>query len=81
MRLPADTILFHLTRMTHMALSCVGCGMCTSGCPSDLPVGAVFRSISQRLQHTFSYLPGRDVDEALPMVTFEEDEWMEVGED
>ena len=26
-RLPADTMLFHLTRLNHMVLSCVGCGM------------------------------------------------------
>ena len=80
-RLPADTMLFHLTRLNHMVLSCVGCGMCTSGCPSDLPVGAVFRAIGQQVQDVFDYVPGRSVDESLPLITFREDEWMEVGEE
>jgi formate dehydrogenase subunit beta len=80
-RLPADTMLFHLTRLNHMVLSCVGCGMCTSNCPSDLLVGRVFRSIGQQVQAAFDYEPGRSVDEPLPLVTFREDEWAEVGEE
>ncbi|NLF01751.1 MAG: formate dehydrogenase [Anaerolineales bacterium] len=80
-RLPADTMLFHLTRLNHMALSCIGCGMCTSACPADLPVGRVFRAIGSQVQATFEYVPGRDVAEPLPLVTFREDEWQEVGEE
>jgi formate dehydrogenase subunit beta len=80
-RLPADTMLFHLTRLNHMVLSCVGCGMCTSDCPAELPVGLVFRAIGQEVQQAFDYVPGRNVEEPLPLVTFREDEWMEEGED
>uniref|UniRef100_UPI003299D347 hypothetical protein n=1 Tax=Salmonella enterica TaxID=28901 RepID=UPI003299D347 len=58
-----------------------GCGMCTNGCPSDLPVGLVFRAIADQLHEEFEYEPGRDPDEPLPMVTFREDEWMDVGEE
>lgn len=80
-RMPSDTMLFHLTRLNHMVLSCVGCGMCTSDCPVDLPVGAVFRAIGQETQAVFDYEPGRDVEEPLPLITFQEDEWMDVGEE
>ncbi|HET90050.1 MAG TPA: formate dehydrogenase [Chloroflexi bacterium] len=80
-RLPADTTLFHLTRLNHMVLSCVGCGMCTSDCPADLPVGLVFRAIGQQVQEVFEYVPGRSVEDPLPLITFREDEWMEVGEE
>jgi len=80
-RLPADTMLFHLTRLNHMVLSCVGCGMCTSACPADLPVGQVFRAIGQQVQGVFEYAPGHSVAEPLPLITFREDEWMEVGEE
>ncbi|MBE9507123.1 MAG: 4Fe-4S dicluster domain-containing protein [Chloroflexi bacterium] len=80
-RLPADTMLFHLTRLNHMVLSCIGCGMCTSCCPAELPVGQVFRAIGQQVQEVFDYEPGRSVEEPLPLITFREDEWEEVGEE
>jgi formate dehydrogenase subunit beta len=79
-RLPADTMLFHLTRLNHMVLSCVGCGMCTEACPAEIPVGLVFRAIGQRLQETFEYAPGRSTEQPLPLITFKADEWTEVGE-
>ena len=45
------------------------------------PVGRVFRAIGQEVQQVFDYEPGCDVEEPLPLVTFREDEWMEVGEE
>ena len=80
-RLPADTMLFHLTRLNHMVLSCVGCGMCTSDCPAELPVGRVFRAIGMQVQEAFDYVPGRSVEDPLPLVTFHEDEWSDIGEE
>jgi len=80
-RLPADTMLFHLTRLNHMALSCVGCGLCSDACPADLPVARVFRAVAQNLQELFEYVPGRNAEEPLPLITFREDEWSDVGEE
>lgn len=80
-RLPSDTMLFHLTRLNHMVLSCIGCGVCTDACPADLPVARVFRAMGQDVQAVFEYEPGRSVDEPLPLITFQEDEWTEVGEE
>jgi formate dehydrogenase subunit beta len=80
LRLPSDTMLFHLTRLNHMALSCVGCGMCTSVCPADIPVGRVFRTVGASVQAVFDYVPGFNPEQMLPLVAFKEDEWQEVGE-
>lgn len=79
-RMLGDTLLFHLTRLNHMSASCVSCGMCTSACPADIPVGAIFSAIGAKVQATFGYVPGRSVAETLPLITFQANEWTEVGE-
>jgi formate dehydrogenase subunit beta len=79
-RLPTDTLLFHLTRLNHMATSCVGCGMCESACPSELPVALIFRAVGQETQAIFDYHPGRSLEEEVPVSTFREDELTEIGE-
>jgi len=73
-RMPADTVLFHLTRLNHMVASCVGCGLCTSSCPNDLPVAILFRAVGQEVQAVFGYEPGRSLEDELPLATFREDE-------
>jgi formate dehydrogenase (coenzyme F420) beta subunit len=80
-RLMGDTLLFHMTRMNHMGASCISCGMCTSACPSDIPVGAIFSAVGGQIQAAFEYVPGRDVNETLPLITFQANEWLTVGED
>ncbi|TEU15203.1 MAG: formate dehydrogenase, partial [Anaerolineales bacterium] len=76
-RLPTDTLLFHLTRLNHMATSCVGCGMCESACPSELPVALIFRAVGQETQAIFDYHPGRSLEEEVPVATFREEELTE----
>jgi formate dehydrogenase subunit beta len=73
-RMPTDTLIFHLIRMSHMVTSCIGCGLCDSACPSRLPVATLFRSVGDRIQKMFQYVPGRDVAEVPPVATFKEDE-------
>lgn len=81
LRVPTDTLLFHVTRMNHMGTSCVGCGLCQEACPNDVPVFRLFRLIGSKVQPLFSYVPGRSVDEALPLTTFKEAEFQKVGFD
>jgi len=73
-RMPSDTLLFHLTRLSHMATSCVGCGMCDSACPSGLPVSNLFGLIGREVQGLFDYVPGRDSTEEAPVAVFKEEE-------
>ncbi|MGQ9713787.1 MAG: 4Fe-4S dicluster domain-containing protein [Anaerolineae bacterium] len=80
LRMPTDTVLFHLTRLNHMATSCVGCGMCTEACPSGISVGTVFRAVGQRVQALFDYLPGRSLEEEVPLATFREEDLRTLGE-
>ncbi len=73
-RMPTDTLLFHLIRLSHMVTSCIGCGLCDSACPNDLPVATLFRAVGHKVQGMFDYTPGRSVDDEPPVATFKEDE-------
>lgn len=79
-QMPTDTLLFQLTRLNHMVTSCVGCGMCESACPSNIPLTTIFRAVGQEVQAMFDYLPGRSLEDELPLVTFKEDELTDLGE-
>lgn len=70
--MPTDTVLFHLTRANHMGSSCVNCGQCEAACPSNIPVSAMFQVMSKKVQDLFEYVPGRDINEPLPLTTYKE---------
>jgi formate dehydrogenase subunit beta len=73
-RMPTDTMMFHIIRLSHMVTSCIGCGLCDSACPSRLPVATLFRSVGDRIQKILNYVPGRDAKEVPPVAAFREDE-------
>jgi len=80
LRLPPDTLFFHLGRLSHMSFSCVGCGQCADVCPADIPVASVFKKIGENTAALFDYVPGRDVEEDIPVMVFKEEEFKELGE-
>jgi len=79
-RMPTDTLLFHLGRMTHMGASCIGCGACEEACPSDIPLLKIFQLIGDNVQRLFDYTPGRSLEDELPPTTYREDELQWIGE-
>lgn len=74
LRLPSEVVLYHLTRLAHVGLSCVSCGMCEAYCPSDIPLTAMFAALGGEARKVFDYEPGRDPEEPLPLATFREEE-------
>ncbi len=72
--MPPDKLLFHLTRMSHVAASCVACGQCEAACPSGIPLGRIYQRISTAAQDALGYEAGRSLDDELPLTTFREDE-------
>lgn len=80
LRLPPDTVFFQIGRLTHMSFSCVGCGMCTDVCPVDISVAAIFQKTGEETSQLFDYLPGKDVEEIIPVMIFKEEEFSELGE-
>jgi formate dehydrogenase subunit beta len=76
-RVPPGTLYFHLGRMSHIGISCVACGACDDVCPVDIPIAVIFKRVSESIQDMFNYVPGKDLEEKLPLITFEKDEFTE----
>lgn len=72
-KIPTDTTMFHLTRMAHMAHACVGCGQCSSVCPSRIPVADLFITVAQNVQDHYGYTPGQDPRRPWPFLMPEAD--------
>ena len=78
-KLPTDTIFFHLGRLSHMSTSCIKCGLCSDACPKDIKVYELFHLVADETQAIFDYKPGRNLEEEAPLATFKEDELKELG--
>lgn len=85
-RIKADTadftkevLWFHLGRAYHIALLCVGCGLCGDACPRDVDVFGFFAVVSSAAQERFRYDPGKNPDEPLPLTVFKKEEFEDVG--
>jgi formate dehydrogenase subunit beta len=77
-KMPTDTVFYHITRLAHMSTACVGCGQCSNACPNDIPVMELFRTISQNTQKAFDYTPGKSIEDKPPLSVFKEEEFEEV---
>ena len=77
-KMPTDTVFYHMTRLAHMSTACIGCGQCTNACPNDIPVMELFRTVSYRTQKAFEYEPGRSIEDDPPLSVFREEELAEV---
>jgi len=77
-KMPTDTVFYHITRLAHMSTACVGCGQCSNACPNDISVMELFRSISQNTQNAFDYTPGQSIEDKPPLSVFKEEEFEEV---
>ena len=78
LKMPTDTVFYHLTRLAHMSTACVGCGQCSNACPNDIPVMELFRTVAHQTQQAFDYQAGRSLDEKPPLSEFRENEFQEV---
>ncbi len=77
-KMPTDTLFYHLTRLAHMSTACVGCGQCSNACPNDIAVMELFRTIAHDTQKAFDYEAGKSIEQEPPLSVFREDEFAEV---
>ena len=78
LKMPTDTVFFHLTRIAHMSTACIGCGQCSNACPNNIPVMEIFRTVAHHTQKAFDYEAGRSLEDEPPLSIFREDEFQEV---
>jgi formate dehydrogenase subunit beta len=78
LKMPSDTIFYHITRLAHMSTACIGCGQCSNACPNNIPVMEIFRTVANFTQKAFNYQAGRSLDDEPPLSVFREDEFTEV---
>jgi formate dehydrogenase subunit beta len=71
---PANQLLYHLTRVYHVCTTCVACGACEDACPKGIPLTRFYPVIAEKVQEIFEYVPGKDTKEPLPFTTYEEEE-------
>jgi len=77
-KMPTDTVFYHITRLAHMSMACIGCGQCSNACPNDIPVMELFRTVALRTQKAFEYEAGRSIEDDPPLSVFREDELTDV---
>lgn len=77
-KMPTDTVFYHITRLAHMSTACIGCGQCSNACPNNIPVMEIFRTVAHYTQKAFDYEPGRSVEDDPPLSVFREGEFREL---
>jgi formate dehydrogenase subunit beta len=71
----SDTTFYHLVRLYHVSASCVGCGLCADVCPANIPLWAISLKVGDSVQKAFDYLPGKDIEEGLPVTAYTPEEF------
>jgi formate dehydrogenase subunit beta len=66
--------LFHLTRLIHVADSCLNCGQCEAACPMEIPISKLYHMLQKELSSIFHYEPGIDIAALPPLGTISEEE-------
>jgi formate dehydrogenase (coenzyme F420) beta subunit len=64
--LPPDP-MFHLTRLMHVAPSCVNCGQCQDSCPMEIPLATITHMVQSSVEKTLGCVPGQSITDAIPL--------------
>jgi len=68
---PADAMLFHLIRWTHLAGRCTGCGACVRGCPMGVNLRLYNDKLRKEVKTAFQFEAGVDPAAKPPLVCYQ----------
>lgn len=68
-KIPPEFPTFHLIRMYHVSVKCVGCNECELACPMEIPLASLQRFIREDILKLFDYVAGEDISELPPLIT------------
>jgi len=58
-----DPILLHVTRLEHMADTCVNCGKCDENCPKGIQLSKIYYGLASELSKQTGYKPGLSLEQ------------------
>ncbi|HME56265.1 MAG TPA: Coenzyme F420 hydrogenase/dehydrogenase, beta subunit C-terminal domain [Candidatus Lokiarchaeia archaeon] len=61
-----DQYTYQLSRIAHVADTCVQCGKCDSNCPKNLPLNVYFNEIALDMEKKYGYVTGRSIKDIPP---------------
>ena len=71
--------IFHITRLMHVADSCVNCGQCEAACPMGIPVSKLYHMLHKELSLLFDYEAGFNLDSLPPISTINDEDLVKTG--
>ncbi len=61
-----DKASYQLTRVAHVADSCVGCGLCDIVCPMKLPLSLIFQTVNDDIATSYKFTAGLAMEDDPP---------------
>jgi formate dehydrogenase subunit beta len=57
-------MILHVTRLEHMADTCVNCGKCDENCPKGIQLSKIYYGLASELSKQTGYKPGLSLEQA-----------------
>ena len=77
---PRENHMWNTVRAYHLAGRCIACDECERVCPVDIPLSLLNRKLEKEVLDLFQYQAGMNAEEVPPLMTFNKEEKLGVGE-
>lgn len=70
----SDVMVYHITRVFHVAGRCVDCGACSRACPLGIDLRELTQKMVQLVKELYDFEAGLSLDGVPPLATFRQDD-------